>query len=124
MGANILVVDNDPEFTNLIEIYLSGAGHTVFKCYSGEDALLCFGSININLAIINIILSDVFGINICRRIKEKYNKPVILITPDTEDIQLIASLTVGANSYISKPIEKSSFITLVNDLLTNKESKS
>lgn len=103
MIANILVVDDEQSIADLIELYLTNEHYNVFKFYNGEDALNCIESEKLDLAILDVMLPGVNGFSICRRIREKYNFPVIMLTAKDEEIDKITGLTLGADDYVTKP---------------------
>lgn len=100
---NILVVDDEREIADVIELYLQNDQYNVYKFYTGEDALACIRSMKIDLAILDIMLPDVDGFQILKRIREKYTFPVIMLTAKTEYMDKITGLTMGADDYIPKP---------------------
>lgn len=65
---NILIVDDEKEITDLLEVYLSSEGYRVFKFYCGQDALDCIEREHIDLAILDVMLPDVDGFTLCRKI--------------------------------------------------------
>ena len=99
----ILVVDDEKEIADLIEVYLKNDGYTVLKAYSGTEALKYIESEEIDLAILDVMISDIDGFRICQKIREKYYYPVIMLTAKTEDNDKIMGLTIGADDYITKP---------------------
>lgn len=103
MNNQILVVDDEQEIADLIEVYLKNENYTVFKFYSAKDALACIESTDLDLAILDIMLPDTDGFTICRKIREKYNYPVIMLTAKMEESDKITGLTLGADDYITKP---------------------
>ena len=103
MSDKILVVDDEKEIADLIEVYLKNDGYTVYKFYNGTDALQCIGETNLDLAILDIMLPDIDGFCICRKIREKHFYPVIMLTAKVEDGDKIMGLTLGADDYITKP---------------------
>lgn len=103
MSENILVVDDEKEIADLIEVYLQNDGYTVYKYYNGKDALNCIGSIDLDLAILDIMLPDADGFHICQKIRETHYYPVIMLTAKVEDGDKIMGLTIGADDYITKP---------------------
>lgn len=103
MNANILIVDDEKEIADLIEVYLQNEGWTIYKFYNGMDALKCIEETELDLAIIDVMLPDVDGFRICRKIREKYYYPVIMLTAKAEDGDKIMGLTIGADDYITKP---------------------
>ena len=100
---NILVVDDEREIADVIELYLQNDQYNVYKFYTREDALACIRSMKIDLAILDIMLPDVDGFQILKRIREKYTFPVIMLTAKTEYMDKITGLTMGADDYIPKP---------------------
>ncbi len=103
MGANILVVDDERELADVIEMYLTNDGHTVHKFYTGTEALACIDSTALDLAVLDVMLPDVDGFQICKRIREKFFYPIIMLTARTADGDKITGLTMGADDYITKP---------------------
>lgn len=103
MSINILVVDDEQAIADLIEVYLKNEGFTVYKFYNGQDALRCVESNQLELAILDVMLPDIDGFTICRKIREKHNFPIIMLTAKEEEIDKITGLTLGADDYITKP---------------------
>lgn len=103
MEGNILVVDDEKEIADLVEVYLKNENYTVYKFYTGEEALACIRQVPLDLAILDVMLPDVDGFSICQKIREKYYFPVIMLTARVEDMDKIMGLTLGADDYITKP---------------------
>lgn len=103
MNETILVVDDEREIADLIEVYLKNDGYTVYKCYNGAEALDCIENTRLDLAVLDIMLPDVDGFHLCRKIREKFFYPVIMLTAKVEDREKIMGLTLGADDYITKP---------------------
>lgn len=103
MKEKILLVDDEKEIADLIELYLKNEGYTIYKFYNGNDALNCIETEKLDLAILDVMLPDTDGFTICKKIREKYFYPIILLTAKVEDIDKIMGLTIGADDYITKP---------------------
>jgi len=103
MDINILVVDDEKEIADLIELYLKNENFKVYKFYDAQEALACIQSIKLDLAILDVMMPDIDGFEICRRIREQYHFPVIMLTAKEEEIDKITGLTLGADDYITKP---------------------
>lgn len=103
MNEMILVLDDEKELADLLEVYLQNDGYTVCKYYNGTDALKGIEQDTPDLAILDIMLPDMDGFQICRKIREKYFFPVIMLTAKVEDSDKIMGLTIGADDYITKP---------------------
>lgn len=102
---NILVVDDEKEIADLIEIYLKNEEFNVYKHYSSKGILEKLKEINIDLAILDVMMPDIDGFSLCRAIRENYNFPIIFVTAKVEDIDKIGGLTLGADDYITKPFQ-------------------
>lgn len=103
MNESILIVDDEKEIADLIELYLKNDGYTVHKFYTGADALKCIEDTKLDLAILDVMLPDIDGFHICKKIREKYFYPIIMLTAKVEDGDKIMGLTIGADDYITKP---------------------
>lgn len=103
MKESILIVDDEREIADLMEVYLNNDGYTVYKFYSGAEALECIESKKIDLAVLDVMLPDIDGFQICRKIREKFFFPIIMLTAKVEDSDKIMGLTIGADDYITKP---------------------
>lgn len=103
MNEKILIVDDEKEIADLVEVYLLNEGYQVRKFYNGLDALACVEQENLSLAILDVMLPDMDGFTLCRKIREKHLYPVIMLTAKVEDTDKITGLTLGADDYITKP---------------------
>lgn len=103
MAEKILVVDDEKEIADLVALYLENETYQVFKYYTAEEALACFDREKIDLAVLDIMLPGMSGLEICRRIREKYTFPVIMLTAKGEELDKITGLSLGADDYITKP---------------------
>lgn len=101
-SMNILIVDDEREIADVVELYLQNEYH-VLKFYTGEEALACIENTKIDLAILDVMLPDIDGFTILKKIREKYTFPVIMLTAKTEYLDKITGLTMGADDYIPKP---------------------
>lgn len=103
MSKHILVVDDEKEIADVLEVYLANDGYIVHKFYTGKEALACIQNTELDLAILDVMLPDMDGFRICRKIREKFYYPVIMLTARTADGDKIMGLTIGADDYITKP---------------------
>lgn len=103
MADKILVVDDEREIADLVALYLENENFTVFKFYTAKEALECIQNEMLDLAILDVMLPGMSGLEICRKIREQYCYPVIMLTAKGEEIDKITGLTLGADDYITKP---------------------
>lgn len=103
MQDNILVVDDEEEIADLVEVYLQNDGYNVFKFYNAAEALACTKREEISLAILDVMLPDMDGFELCRKIRENHLFPIIMLTAKVNDMDKITGLTLGADDYMTKP---------------------
>lgn len=103
--ANILIVDDEKEIADLVSIYLGNEDFNVYKYYSSNDVLRDLNKMDIDLAILDVMMPEVDGFELCHRIREKYTFPIIFATAKVEDMDKITGLTIGADDYVTKPFQ-------------------
>lgn len=103
MAENILVVDDEREIADLVALYLENENYIVFKCGSADEAIRYINTERIDLAILDVMLPEVNGFQLCKMIRENHNYPIIMLTAKGEEIDKINGLTLGADDYITKP---------------------
>ncbi|MBE6867063.1 MAG: response regulator transcription factor [Oscillospiraceae bacterium] len=100
---NILICDDEKDIVNALKIYLSDENYTTFTAYNGKQALDIIRSNEIHLALMDIMMPQMDGIEALSAIREEYNIPVILLSAKSEDTDKILGLNMGADDYITKP---------------------
>lgn len=103
MENRILVVDDEPEIADLVVLYLENEGYQVIRCLTGTQALKAISQEKIDLAILDIMLPDISGLELCRKIREKHTYPVIMLTAKVAPTDKIDGLAIGADDYVTKP---------------------
>ena len=103
MDEKILIADDEREIADLVELYLGNEGFRVLKCYDGAEAMKVVETEQLDLAILDIMLPGASGLEICRRIREKHNYPIIMLTARNGELDKINGLTLGADDYMTKP---------------------
>mgnify|MGYP000489537337 FL=1 len=102
MNEKILVVDDEHDIAYLLEVYLQNENYIVYKFNSAKDALTCIEQEELDLAILDIMLSDISGFSLCQKIREKHTYPIIMLTAKDEETDKITGLTLGADDYVTK----------------------
>jgi two-component system response regulator VanR len=103
VSDKILVADDEREIADLVELYLKNENYTVFKCYTAKEALEYADTIELDLAILDVMLPDASGLTVCQAIRDKRNYPIIMLTAMDAEVDKITGLTVGADDYVTKP---------------------
>ncbi|PEK32346.1 DNA-binding response regulator [Bacillus pseudomycoides] len=110
---SILIVDDDTDIVQLIEVHLKQDGFKVFRAYNGVEALDILDSNDIQLTILDIMMPVMDGIEVCRRIREQYNIPVMFLSAKTTEIDKVIGLSTGADDYITKPFSMMELVARV-----------
>jgi two-component system response regulator VanR len=103
MDEKILVAEDEKEIADLVALYLENEGFQVVKCYTGAEALRAVDRHTLELAVLDIMMPEVSGLEVCRRIREKHNYPIIMLTAKGEEMDKITGLALGADDYMTKP---------------------
>ncbi len=103
MSINVLVVDDEPEIADLVEVYLNSEGFTAVKCGTAAQALEALERERVDLALLDIMLPDRSGFELCADIRKNSQLPILMLTARSEDAEKITGLTIGADDYITKP---------------------
>lgn len=120
--SNILIVDDEKEIADLVEIYLKNEDFTVLKYYKSKDVLTDLKILDVDLAILDVMMPDVDGFELCKKIRElDYTFPIIFATAKVEDIDKINGLTIGADDYITKPFQPLELVARVKAQLRRSE---
>jgi DNA-binding response OmpR family regulator len=101
--ARILVVEDEVDICNLLRKELEAEGHSVVQAFDGPAALVAVEKQNPHLIILDWMLPGLDGLSVCRRIRQNYLAPIIMLTARNEEVDRILGLEVGADDYISKP---------------------
>lgn len=102
-SASILVVDDDKEIADLVEIHLVSDGYTVFKAYNAKEGLEIFKNEDIQLMILDIMMPEIDGLEMCNIVRETSNVPIIMLSAKSTDLDKIVGLSTGADDYVIKP---------------------
>lgn len=114
---NILICDDEREIVDALELYLKNEGYTIFKAYSGKEALRVVEDKNIQLILMDIMMPEMDGIHATLKIRETFNIPIIFLSAKSEDNDKIMGLTVGGDDYITKPFNPLEVIARVKSQL-------
>ena len=101
--TNILVVDDEQEIADLVEIYLVSDGYKVFKASNAQDGLAILDKEDIHLVLLDIMMPGMNGLEMCKKIRETNNIPIIMLSAKSTDLDKILGLGTGADDYVVKP---------------------
>lgn len=101
--ARVLVVDDEHGLRRLLRLYLEREGYEVIEADNGLDALSTLRRNGVDLALIDLMLPELDGLSLVRRIREQSALPIIVITARGEETNRVAGLELGADDYVVKP---------------------
>ncbi len=117
MKQNILVCDDDKEIVNAISIYMQKEGLNVFTAYNGLEAVKIVENNDIHVAIIDVMMPVMDGIQCTMKIREISSLPIIMLSAKSEDADKILGLNIGADDYVTKPFNPLELIARVKSNL-------
>ena len=101
--ATVLIVDDEEEIRELVGIYLKNEGYNICKAVNGQEALQCLSDMQIDLAVLDVMMADMDGIALCMEIRKKSNIPIIMLSAKDQDMDKVIGLSAGADDYLAKP---------------------
>ena len=116
-GQAILVVEDEASIASFVAMYLKNAGYTVRTSPTGGDALAQVAADPPDLVVLDLMLPDIDGVEICRRIRQRSDLPVLMLTARDEDVDKIIGLEVGADDYLTKPFNPGELVARVKSVL-------
>ena len=119
--ASILIVEDEVDICNLIRAQLEAEGHTVFQAFDGLTALRIVDEQHPQLVVLDWMLPGMDGLSVCRKLRQNYLMPIIMLTARTEEIDRVLGLEVGADDYISKPFSIREVLARVRAMLRRVE---
>ncbi|WP_105614829.1 response regulator transcription factor [Vallitalea okinawensis] len=114
---NILVIDDEVEIAELVGIFLSNEGYQVLKAFNGEEGLVLLEKENIQLVILDIMMPGIDGLEVCKRIRERWSIPIIMLSAKSQDMDKIIGLGFGADDYMTKPFNPLELVARVKSQL-------
>lgn len=114
---NILVVEDEIEIAKAIEIYLKSQGYNVYIANNGKAGLEMVERYDIHLAIVDIMMPVMDGIEMTMKIRENYDFPIIFLSAKSEDIDKITGLNIGGDDYVTKPFVPMELLARVSSQL-------
>lgn len=122
---NILIVDDEIDIRDMLSYNLEKEGFSVSTCANGREALEHINTHACDLVILDVMMPEIDGIEVCRMIRNESNNPNVLIcflTARNEDYSQIAGLEAGADDYIAKPLKPRILVSKIKSLLRRADS--
>ena len=114
---NILVVEDESSIASFVSLYLKNAGYGVRTAANGLDALAQVAQEMPGLIVLDLMLPDIDGIEVTKRIRQTSDVPILMLTARDEDVDKIIGLEVGADDYLTKPFNPRELVARVKSIL-------
>ncbi|WP_458011303.1 response regulator transcription factor [Candidatus Solincola sp.] len=116
-GELVLVVDDEPNIVELARLYLEKEGFRVTEARSGEEALRLFEELHPALMVLDIMIPEPDGWEVCRRIRSRSTLPIIMLTAREDEVDKVVGLELGADDYLTKPFSPRELVARVKAVL-------
>lgn len=119
---SILLVEDDEELAQWTQEYLSNKGFVVTVTSSGKEAVQLISSNPPDLVLLDGMLPDLDGLDVCRQVRPEYHNPIIMLTARDEEIDEVLGLEVGADDYITKPVRARALLARIRGHLRRSQA--
>ncbi len=116
-GERILVVDDEPNIVDLVSMYLEREGYRVESAFDGAQALEQIQAHEPALVVLDLMLPEVDGFEVCRQTRVRSDVPIIMLTARDDDVDKIVGLELGADDYLTKPFNPRELVARVKAIL-------
>ena len=113
----ILIVDDDPALSEMLQIVLGQEGYETFRCSNGTDALSQLRESRADLVLLDLMLPGRDGVSVCRDIRVESDVPVVMLTAKSDTADVVAGLEAGADDYIAKPFKSKELVARIRTRL-------
>lgn len=113
----ILIVDDEMKIVEVVKSYLENSGYSVCEAYNGKEALDKFEKENPALIVLDLMLPDMTGEEICNTLRKKSRVPIIMLTAKVEEEDVLKGLNIGADDYVTKPFSPRQLVARVKTVL-------
>lgn len=119
----ILAVDDEVKILEIVKAYLEHEGYEVITAIDGKGAISRLSEEDFSLAVLDLMLPDMTGEEICRLIRKKSDMPIIMLTAKVDESSIINGLNIGSDDYVTKPFSPKQLVARVNALIRRYESR-
>src|SRR5207249_7005178 len=116
-AQSVLVVEDESSIASFVALYLKNAGYSVRTAANGGEALAATAAEQPDLIVLDLMLPDIDGIEVCKRIRQRSDVPILMLTARDEDVDKIIGLEVGADDYMTKPFNPRELVARVKAIL-------
>ena len=117
MEETVLLVDDDAALLEVMSIVLSSEGYRVITAADGAEALKKVGGEGLNLVVLDVMLPRISGFEVLKKIREKSDVPVVMLTAKSQSVDKVVGLELGADDYITKPFDTKELLARIRAIL-------
>jgi two-component system response regulator ResD len=115
--ASILMIEDELQMRNLVNLYVSSKGHRLIEADCGHEGLKKFEKENVHLVILDIMMPDMDGWEVCKQFRERSDTPLIMLTAKVTVADRVKGLKLGADDYLTKPFHPDELLARIEALL-------
>jgi len=116
-AQTVLVVEDETSIASFVALYLKNAGYGIRTVGTGQEALDALARERPDLIVLDLMLPDLDGLEICKRVRQSSDVPILMLTARDEDVDKIIGLEVGADDYLTKPFNPRELVARVKSIL-------
>jgi len=117
LEETVLLVDDDAALLEVMSIVLSSEGYRVITAADGAEALLEVGGEGLDLVVLDVMLPRISGFEVLKKIREKSDVPVVMLTAKGQSVDKVVGLELGADDYITKPFDTKELLARIRAIL-------
>ena len=122
--TKILIVEDESSFSEALEFLLGKEGFSVITAATGTEALKKFEQGGIDLILLDLMIPEISGTEVCRQIRAKSKVPIIMLTAKDSEVDKVVGLEIGADDYVTKPYSARELVARINAVLRRNGSES
>lgn len=119
----IAIIEDEQAISDMIKYNLEREGYEVYTAYDGEEGLKLIETQPLDLILLDIMLPNIDGLDICKRVRQKYNLPIIILSAKADEFDKVLALELGADDYVTKPFSMREVIARIKARLRKPQTE-
>ena len=122
--VRILIVEDESSFSEALEFLLSKEGYSIVSAANGSEAITKFDQGGIDLVLLDLMIPEISGTEVCRQIRAKSKVPIIMLTAKDSEVDKVVGLELGADDYVTKPYSTRELVARIRAVLRRNSGES